>query len=253
MTAAEIVAALDLPPGSRVDQRIPKTLLVESGAKTAADKRLINEGIERLQWHAAIKPANSGVPEYRDEVRHYMEIAVLELTLRSDARVDRLVELTHRAVPYPVVLVAEDVGKTAMLSLVHKRGSEAEADRVVLDGEVVTAQPYLTDDMAITAAFLGALGLGLQLQESLCALYQGWIDTLLALKAAAHTGVFQPALTVEAASARRDALRECASIEAEITSLRAAAFKTKQVARRAEINLELQRLKSRQGAARAQL
>ena len=30
MTTAEIVAALDLPPGSRVDQRIPKTLLVES-------------------------------------------------------------------------------------------------------------------------------------------------------------------------------------------------------------------------------
>jgi hypothetical protein len=76
MTAAEIVAALDLPPGSLIDQRIPKTLLVDNGAPTAADKRLINEGIERLQWHAAIKPANSGVPEYRDEVRHYIEIAV---------------------------------------------------------------------------------------------------------------------------------------------------------------------------------
>ena len=88
MTAAEIVAALDLPPGILIDQRIPKTLLVDNGAPTAADKRLINEGIERLQWHAAIKPANSGVPEYRDEVRHYLEIAVLELTLRSGAKVD---------------------------------------------------------------------------------------------------------------------------------------------------------------------
>lgn len=252
MTAAEIVAALDFPPGSRVDQRIPKTLLVESGAKTAADKRLINEGIERLQWHAAIKPANSGVPEYRDEVRHYIEIAVLELTLRSDAKVDRLVELTHRAVPYPVVLVTEATDTTS-LSLVHKRGSEAEADRVVLDGEVVTAQPYLTDDMAITAAFLDSLAIRHQRQESLRALYQGWIDTLLALKAAAHTGVFRAAPTAEAASARRDALQECASIEAEMTSLRAAATKAKQVARQAEINLNLQRLKSRYAAARAQL
>ena len=42
-------------------------------------------------------------------------------------------------------------------------------------------------------------------------------------------------------------------IEAEMTSLRAAATKTKQVARRAEINLELQRLKSRHSAASAQL
>lgn len=252
MTAAEIVAALDLPPGSLIDQRIPKTLLVDNGAPTAADKRLINEGIERLQWHAAIKPANSGVPEYRDEVRHYVEIAVLELTLRSDARMDRLVELTHRAVPYPVVLVTE-AAKPASLSLVHKRWSEAEADRVVLDGEVVTARPYLTDDMAITTAFLDSLAIGRQRQESLRAVYQGWIDTLLALKAAAHTGVFRPAPTAEAASARRDALQECTSIEAEMTSLRAAATKTKQVARRAKINLELQRLKSRHSAARSQL
>lgn len=252
MTTAAIVAALDLPPGSRVDQRIPKTLLVESGAPTAADKRLINEDIERLQWHAAIKPANSGVPEYRDEVRHYIEIAVLGLTLRPGAKVDRMVELTHRAVPYPVVLVTE-AADTTSLSLVHKRASEAEADRVVLDGEVVTAQPYLTDDMAITAAFLDSLAIGHQPQESLRALYQGWIDTLHALKAAAHTGVFRPAPTAEAASARRDALQECASIEAEMTSLRAAAIKTKQVARRAEINLDLQRLKSRHAAAQAQL
>lgn len=252
MTAAEIVAALDLPPGILIDQRIPKTLLVDNGAPTAADKRLINEGIERLQWHAAIKPANSGVPEYRDEVRHYVEIAVLELTLRSDARMDRLVELTHRAVPYPVVLVTE-ADKTASLSLVHKRWSEAEADRVVLDGEVVTAWPYLTDDMAITTAFLDSLAIGRQRQESLRAVYQGWIDTLLALKAAAHTGVFRPAPTAEAASARRVALQECTSIEAEMTSLRAAATKTKQVARRAQINLELQRLKSRHSAARSQL
>lgn len=252
MTAAEIIAALDLPPGSRVDQRIPKTLLVDNGAPTAADKRLINDGIERLQWHAAIKPANSGVPEYRDEVRHYLEIAVLELTLRPGAKIDRLVDLTHRAVPYPVVLVTEAADRTS-LSLVHKRWSEAEADRVVLDGELVTAQPYLTDDMAITAAFLGSLAIGQQRQESLRALYQGWIDTLVALKAAAHTGVFRSAPTAEAASARRDALQECTSIEAEMTSLRAAATKTKQLARRAEINLELQRLKSRHSAARAQL
>lgn len=252
MTATEIVAALDLPPGSLVDKRIPKTLLLDNGASTAADKRLINDGIKRLQWHAAIKPANSGVPEYRDDVRHYLEIAVLGLALRPGAKVDRLVELTHRAVPYPVVLVTE-AAETTSLSLVHKRWSEAEADRVVLDGEVVTAHPYLTDNMAVTGAFLDSLAIGHQRQKSLHALYQGWIDSALALKAAAHTGAFRPASTAEAASARRDALQECTSIEAEMTSLRAAATKTKQLARRAEINLELQRLKSRHSAARAQL
>lgn len=252
MSSAQILNALDLPAGSRVDQRISKTLLVENGAPKAADKRFINEGIESLQWHAAIKPTNSGIPEYRDAARHYVEIAVLELSLRPGAKAGRLAGLTHRAVPYPVILLVDDAN-TASVSMVHQRWSQGEADRVVLDGDIVTAQPYLTDDVSITTAFLGSLAIRRQPQTSLHALYQGWIDTLLALQAASRTGTFQAATTVELASARRDALQECATIEAEMTSLRAAAIKTKQVARRAEINLELQRLKSRHTAAQAQL
>jgi hypothetical protein len=58
-----------------VNQRVPKKLLLENGAPTAADKRLINEGIEELLWLAALKPTTIGVPEYRDEVREYLEIA----------------------------------------------------------------------------------------------------------------------------------------------------------------------------------
>ena len=252
MTTGTLLEALDLPAGSRVDQRVPKSLLVENGAPTAADKRLINDGIERLQWHAAIKPSNSGIQEYQDETRHYLEVAVLELTLRPKSRAQRLTELAHRAVPYPVVLLVGGAGE-ASLSLVHKRWSQVETDRVVLDGTVATAEPYAIDDASITAAFLGALAIGRQPQTSLHALYQGWVDTVTALQAAAYTGDFLGSPSATAASSRRAALQECAAIESEMTALRAEAAKTKQVARRAEINLELQLLKSRHAAAQGQL
>ena len=83
---SEIVAALDLPAGSRVDQRVPKKLLLENGARTASDKRIIGDGIEELLWLAALKPTTIGVPDYRDELREYLEIAVLRLTLRVSCR-----------------------------------------------------------------------------------------------------------------------------------------------------------------------
>ena len=86
MTADPIIAALRLPVNARVDQRVPKKLLVENGAPTAADKRQINDGIEELLWLAALKPSTIGVPTYRDETREYLEIAVLSLTLRAGAR-----------------------------------------------------------------------------------------------------------------------------------------------------------------------
>lgn len=101
MNAAEMLAALDLPAGSRVDRRVPKTLLLENGAPTAADRRRMTAGVEELLWVAALKPATIAVPEFHDAVREYLEIAVLRLTLRPGARSGRILELgaSGRALP----------------------------------------------------------------------------------------------------------------------------------------------------------
>ncbi len=85
------------------------------------------------------------------------------------------------------------------------------------------------------------------------ALYQGWIDTLLALQAARVTGAFAIAANAEHAAARRDALQECARLEAEIARLRAAAAKEKQMARQVELNLELKRVEAAKLPRRARL
>src|SRR6266566_341575 len=118
MNGDALLSALDLPDSSRVDQRVPKKLLLENGAPTPADKRIINDGIEELVWLAALKPRTIGVPEYRDDVREYLEIAVLRLTLRATAKATRLVELVHRAVPYPLLLLTER-GERPGLSAAH--------------------------------------------------------------------------------------------------------------------------------------
>ncbi len=110
MNFAPVISALALPPGAGVDQRVPKKLLMEQGAPTAADKRLIQDGVEEVIWIAALKPVNIGVPAFKDEVREYLEIVVLTAELRAAARPARLVELIHRAIPYPVVLLASHGG-----------------------------------------------------------------------------------------------------------------------------------------------
>ena len=159
-----LIEALDLPASSRVDQRVPKKLLLENGAPTAADKRVINDGIEELLWLAALKPTTIGVPAYRDEVREYLEIAVLRLTLRATAKAARLVELVHRAVPYPLLLLTEQVHHDARpgLSAAHKRWSQGEAGKTVLEGDVVAAEWDAERDAERWPAFRDALALGKQ-------------------------------------------------------------------------------------------
>ena len=252
MNATDLIAALDLPPGVRVDRRVPKTLLVEHGASTAADKRHINDGIEELLWLAALKPTTIGVPEYRDEVREYLEIAVLHLALRAGANVKRLVELVHRAVPYPLILIAEQTGQIS-ISAAHKRWAQNEMGKTVLDGEIVSANCDGVQDAEYLPTFFATLAIGRQTHASLYALYQSWVDVLLALKAARVTGVYRLAADADHAAARREALRECARLDAEIARLRAVATGEKQMSRLVNMNLELKRMEAALAVAKERL
>lgn len=252
MKVADLRAAFDLPPSALVDQRVPKKLLVENGAPTAADKRRINEGIEEIHWLAALKPTTIGVPEYCDEVREYLEIAVLCVTLRPEAKAARLAELVHRAVPYPVVLLmTKDDG--LLLSLAHKRWSQGDAAKTVLDGEEVSVALDATLDAGLARHFIEALPLARHPRTTLHALYQSWMDTLFSLKAAQQSGVFTIAATAEQAQERRNALQECGALEIKIEALRTAAVKEKQIHRQVDLNLELKRLQAAQAALRAKL
>jgi hypothetical protein len=252
MSGAALLEALELPEAALVGKRVPKTLLLEHGAATAADQCLINEGMEQLHWVAALKPTTVGVAAYRDGAREVVELAVLRLTLREGAKESRLIELVHRAVPYPVLLVGES-GQGLSLSAAAKRWSRAEADQTVLEGEVVGVAWDGAADAERWPAFLAALALGRQPRAHLWDLYQGWLDTLRALQAARISGAFALAPTAEQAARRREALREWDALERESRRLRTAAAKEKQLARRVELNLALQKLEAARAAARAHL
>jgi len=252
VTGSDLVAALDLPSGARVNQRVPKKLLAEYGAPTPVDKRRINDGIDEVHWLAALKPTTVGVPAFRDTIREYLEIAVLSVVLRPDASASRLAELVHRAVPYPVFLVTSQ-RDALTASLAHKRWSQGETGTTVLDGEMAGVDLGAGPDDEIGQAFVAAISIARQPRLNLYALYQGWLDTVLALRAARLTGVFAAAASPHHAVQRQRALAECARLEGRMAGLRASAEKEKQVARRVELNLELQRLRADYAAARSML
>jgi hypothetical protein len=127
-----------------------------------------------------------------------------------------------------------------------------------LDGEVAITRTNATGPISEAHAdplseFGRALALGRQPRTSLLALYQGWIDAILALEAAWITGRFMVAVSTAETAARRDALSEYARLEAEITRLRAKAEIETQLPRRVELNLEVKRLETEMGNSRDKL
>lgn len=254
MTADAIVRAIGLPDSALVNQRVPKKMLVENGAPTAADKRRINDGIEEIHWLAALKPNTIGVPEYSDDVCEYLEIALLAVTLRSEAKSGRLAVLIHRAIPYPLLLILAQ-GDKIILSLTHKRRAQNEADKFVLDGDSIEVTAFGDASLSaeVSSQFLDALALSKQPRASLLQLYQGWIDTVVALQASQISGTFSQAITKDAVIARREAVQKCGELEVRITSLRNAAANEKQMGRRVELNLEIKGLEAELAKSKGKL
>lgn len=256
MTPGIFLDALQLPPQALIAHRVPKTMLVENGAPTAADKRHIESGIEELRWVATLKPTTVGVATFTDDTREAVELAVLILRLRPKSKLARLVELVHRAVPYHLMLItqpaAEDKPDAVHLSLADKRWAQNEQGRVVMDGDLVQCHTAsLTEP--VRERLIESLALARQPRANLYALYRGWIDAVLAARAAMISGEFVPASDADHAENRAAALKACADLEGRIASVRSAAAKEKQLARRVELNTQLKTLRGELEAARAKL
>lgn len=244
MNAESLINALALPAACMINQRIPKKVLLDHASVSAPDKRLIEEGIEELRWAAVLKPNTIGVPWFSDEVREYLEVAVLTAELRGTPKVARLQELIHRAIPYPVVLWTELAGD-AVLSLAHKRWSQGKAGEVVVE-ELRRSEPVRegasssSDDQ-----FLYSLGLAGLPHANMFTLYQGYIDRVSATTAATITGAFAIPCDDGQAMIRLGALDAHGQLQRELEALRKQASREPQMNRRVEINLAIQRLEAK--------
>lgn len=249
----ELLTALALPPSTQVQQRVPKKILAENSAASLADRKLVQDRIEELTWQAVLKPTNVGVAAYVDELRSYLEVAVLVARLRTEvapigqvnqqgakvsASVKRVAELVHRAVPYPTLLVLED-GPQMFASMAHIRWAQREAEKTVLDGDPIVVPVTFA---AEPEAFLEAMALSKQPRSQMLALYQGWFDTLSAWQAVELTGQFKSSETPAQAAERRAALHVCKDLDARIAAARSAAAKEKQIARQVALNMEIKGL-----------
>ncbi|QMV00854.1 DUF4391 family protein [Devosia sp. D6-9] len=241
VTIRTVADALGLPDGAWVDVRVPKKMLVEQGAPTSADKRAIQDGIDELQWFAACKPATIGVPAFSDETREYLEIAIVGCAFRPSAKAKRLIELIHRAIPYPVVLVTSDESGLAV-SVAHKRRAQNEADRTVIDRVVAATGLHPTEEETAESLFLRSLQLSNQPRTDLYALYAGWVARIEALNSARLTGLFPEAFDLPTVEARRVALEQFEQLAKQVQQLRSQAARVRMFNQRVELNQRIQGL-----------
>lgn len=237
LSLESVIQAIGIPADARVDMRVPKKLLLEQGAPTSADKRAIQDGLDELQWFGACKPTTIGIPVFRDESREYLEIAVVGCVFRPGARVARLIELIHRAIPYPVFLISQDDGGVR-LSTAHKRHAQNEAAKTVAELLVVSPPLGMVGDAAISE-FLSSLSLSRLTSATLFDIVERWRERIEALDASQKIGSFSLLRTQDSVEKRRLALAKYENLLKERASLAAQAKRSKQMNEQISLNLRI--------------
>jgi hypothetical protein len=248
MTAEQIVEALAIPQKAKVARRIPKSTLIERGAMTATDRRLIDRLVERIDWLGTLSPSTAGVAPSTDPDRPVAEIQVLALYTKAEP-LQRLLEVVHRAIPYPLVLIVQAPSEKSKISLASLRPAERISDQLVVERVVATPELEAGD-----TAFLKSLRFETLPRLDLRRLYDGLIERGEALVASriSKQPFRLPANAAEAES-RRQALAEYQSKESEWIAARAAARKEKRLAQQVQISEQARLLGEELAATAASL
>ena len=226
----DIYAAMQLPEAARLDERMAKNLFYQQPKFTRRDEALFTKDIERITLRYALTPETTHLAPYRDDVREYGDVLVLEIALRSDARRQRIAELFWQYLPRPQVLIFT-TGDRYALALALVRTNQADRTRNTVE-ETLTM-----DDLAATDALWAQLAYPTIPATDFYQLVRGAFDRMSVEKARRELGC----TGLDGASARQALARDAARAQA-VAELRAQMKKELPFQRKAELNMKIKRI-----------
>ena len=235
---------LGFPEASHLGKRVFKKLFVENGMLTATDRKSLQNDVDGVTWQYTLKPSTIPIKAYADAEREYLEVAVLEVAMRTRKSCARLAEVVHRAIPYPLLIIFS-FEHECCLSLAPKRFSQAEREGIVAEEFFTTDWIDLESPTAIDRAFLDSLTVGGLPHTHFLAFYSAWVDRFIAYDCALLSGAFQVASKTVDPTQRRERLAACHALELEIAEFRAALKKETQFNRQVELNTKIKNTETR--------
>lgn len=240
--------AAEIPDSALLGKRIFKKTIYENAQLSAADAKALKEDVSAITWQYSLKPNSVQIHSFEDEVREYLEVAVLEVSLRSRKRSDRIANLLHRSIPYPLVLVLTE-SDGLLLSVAHKRFSLAEKGTIVAEKPIGTnwlSEPINERD----ELFLNSLRHSGLSHQNFYSYYEDFGKRVLAHNCSEISGAFRFEGTDEE---RRTALEEYEEMAQEIAKLKSKVKKATQFAEKVELNIAIKDLERRLTDAVARL
>ena len=231
----------DIPEECLLEKRVYKKLFYENADLTVTDKKWFTKDIDNITWMYTIKPELTLIREYTEADYTYDEIAIVDLDVETFQHTQRLSDIIHRAIPYPLMIVFR-LDDQVQLSVAEKRYSKTDAQAATINQLWVT-DPFTQNSLNdFENAFIQQLAYPRQPQLHLKAFYRYWIDAFLAYEAAKITGQYALLSESEKNRRRRSKLAHYHEIERQVQALKSTIQKKDAFNRQVELNQEIKEL-----------
>ena len=227
----DIYEFLNIPDSCFIGNTIYKKLFYENADLSASDKSLFTDTINKVTWLYCLKPETINIPAYKDEVRDYPEIEVIEVLVHKDYKLKRIAEIIMRTIPYPMLLIFKLEDKRQFY-VAHQRTNQNDSSKNTIEEFIAT--DWLDSDSPLFVK----LDIKQMRFANFYALYSDIVDTISIYNLSAIMPTDEKITGAEA----RELSAQIENIEQEITSLRARLKKESQFNRKMELNIEIKRL-----------
>ena len=242
-----------IPESCRLGKRVYKKLFHENAKLNATDKKALRDDVDTILWQYTFKPTTIPIQPYEDDQREYHEVALLQVNLKQTGRVNRLAEIVHRAIPYPlfVVFVSD---ATCSISLAYKRFSQAEKEAIVAEGFQAAGWLDLSNPTENQAAFLESLDISTWPHTHFFAFYRAAMDRVIALACAEHSGHYSlEILNGLSVDDRVNKLKQVEKLQQEKSEIQGKLKKEKNLGTQVQLNTQIKQITDRLKAIKEKL
>jgi len=229
---------LNLPDGLYLNTKITKKVILESADLTPMEKKLISNDIEKLIWLATLKPTNSNLNDYTDNLVSYEEVNFIEVYLKEQKNYQKIAQLLQKIIPYHMILWLQNEDGFCIYTA-FKQINQADSTKRTIQELIHT--PWINKIDEISELFLNSLDFQSLSHHSLKTYYEDFVSQIYALQSAKITGVFRKQ-EFHKTFEEVPLLREIESLEGQIVTLKITLKKQTQIKRKVELNMQIKRL-----------
>ena len=143
---------IKVPNAAIVNSILPKQDIFEATGMTKSDKDYFVRYVKQIRWLYKFDDASVRIKPYETEEKSYLEAELISIKLKNefqeynhntgnfhrfDARLDRIVDILLRFIPYPILLCAE-FNDEIKFYVSHISESKSDYDKITLDELIYT-------------------------------------------------------------------------------------------------------------------